>query len=231
VIVQGVRRLDKTPFAVSAIVLDRGGWERAGVGSEYGLPALVSHAAVAVPAEGDDAMVRAWTRWLGSDLPPLPGMPVRGTPEGASALALSDLVLQRQVASLFVDRASLAAGEPWVRRVLSHLVALTLFDRYESRRMPEIETLWRRLDGQLPVILRLMTGDTNSEEWLRDDAAAFLAALAAFRADDDALRKALKARKRKGLPLGGADLRRVLPEIDAWAAARASAAAEAASEP
>ena len=212
----------RKPLPLVAVVVPRELWEGASLGRPYGLPVAVSAMTIMVPAEGDQTVAEQWKRWLGSDLPALRGHPLRGTPEGASALAIADLFLQREIAGLFALRHGLVGEDPWIRGVFSHLVALVVFDRYEASRMQEIEMVYRRLESQIPLAL---AGEEPSvrpvESWLHSQAEYFATALSIYRAHGSrALRRVLKEARRGDGNLDSRRLVRLFPELSKWLAVR-----------
>jgi hypothetical protein len=160
-----VKRLDlivaelKGPLAImvplTAVVLTRDEWEDSNLTRTYGLPQPLSIGSIAVPAAGDAGTVRKWKSWLGTELPGLAGMPLVGTAEEAASLMLSDVVLQVEVCELLLDRTPMAQAEPWIRGLVSHLAALSLWSVFEPRRTEEIAMIWSRIRGQIPPLLAL----------------------------------------------------------------------------
>ena len=214
-IVAGLQKRGKRPLSVSAYVISREHWEASGLARPYGLPVSIAGTSVVVPGLGDAGTVARWQRWLGSDLPTLPGFPLRGSPQAASSLAVADLFLQREVAAIFVDRHALIGRQPWVRGLFTHLVALELFARHEPSRMPEIETMYRRLGEQIPVLLQLREGaEMPIEQWLLAESRYFAAALRVYRSQGrKALRRALKLRKEGEGPLAEEAVLQMFPSL------------------
>ena len=99
--------------------------------------------------------MRKWKTWLGTELPDIGGVPLAGTADDASSLMLSDLVLQVEVCELILGRTPVGASDPWIRGLLSHLAAISLWSTFEPSRMPEIESIWARMRDQLPPLLAL----------------------------------------------------------------------------
>ena len=215
-----LQQVAKITMSVSAVVLPRELWEESGVSNPYGTPSVVGGSIIAVPAMGDRETVRLWKQWLGSELPELKGRPLRGTAEGASSLALADLLLQRDLAAMFVRRAGLAGTEPWIRGIMTHLSALTLFGRYEASRLLQIETVYGHMESHLPVLLEVAGDrDMQMERWLLTQAGYFRGALTVFEAHKGkALKLALKATK-KGEPLNRPTMLKLYPELGEWVAA------------
>ncbi len=214
----------RKPFPVIVLVVPRELWEGVSLGRPYGLPVTVSGMTIVVPAEGDQAVAEQWKQWLGSDLPKLRGRPLRGTPEGASALAIADLFLQREIAGLFAFRQGLVGADPWIQGVLSHLVALVIFDRYETSRMQEIELVYQRLESQIPLRLDLLGEEASArpvESWLHSQAEYFATALSIYRAHGSkALQRVLKEARKGDGNLDSRRLVRLIPELSKWLAVR-----------
>ena len=218
--VEYLQQAAKIRLSVSAVVLPREVWEESGVANPYGTPSVFGASILVVPAMGDRGTVRLWKQWLGSDLPELPGRPLRGTAEGASSLALADLLLQRDLAAMFVERAGLAGNEAWIRGIMTHLVALTLFGHYEASRLLEIETVYARLESNLPVLLEAAGDrDMQIERWLLTQAGYFRGALMVFDVrEGKGLKSAIKSTK-KGEPLNRPRVLKLYPELGEWVAA------------
>jgi hypothetical protein len=142
-------------FPLTVVVLSREEWESRGLSRTYGLPQPLSVGSVAVPAAGDAGTVRKWKSWLGSDLPSIGGVPMVGTAEDSASLMLSDVVLQVEVCELLFGRTPAGDGEPWIRGLLSHLAAISLWSDFEPRRSAEIALIWSRIRGQVPPLLAL----------------------------------------------------------------------------
>ena len=210
----------REPLPLVALVVPRELWEGASLGRPYGLPVTISGMTIVVPAEGDQAVVEQWKRWLGSDLPGLRGRPLHGTPEGASALAIADLFLQREIGGLFALRHGLVGADPWILGVLSHLVALVVFDHYEPSRMLEIEAVYRRLESQVLLPLDLSGEELPVravESWLHSQAGYFAAALSVYQAHGSrSLQRVLKEARKGDGNLDGHRLVRLFPELSKW---------------
>lgn len=214
-IVAELQKRGKRPLSVSAFVISREQWEASSLARPYGLPISLGGTSVVVPGLGDAGTVKQWRQWLGSALPTLPGFPLRGSPQAASSLAVADLFLQREVAAIFVDRHGLIGRQPWVRGLFTHLAALELFARHEPTRMPEIETMYRRLGTQIPVLLELSEGaQMPIERWLLAESGYFAAALRVHRSQGRrALRRALKLREEGEGPLSEEAVLQLFPSL------------------
>lgn len=215
-IVGDLQKRGKQRLSLTAFVISREQWEGGGLTRPYGLPATRAAASVVVvPALGDAGTVRLWQHWLGSDLPPLPGFPLRGSVQAASSLALADLFLQREIAAIFVDRHELIGRQPWVRGLFTHLVALDLFARYEPSRMLEVETTYRSLGRQIPLLLQLREGvPMPVEEFLLRESRYFEAALKVHHEQGrSAVRQALKLRSKSEGPLAEEAVLKMFPSL------------------
>ena len=138
-----------------------------------------------------------------------------GSVKAASSLVLADVFLQREAAGVFVDRHELIARRPWVRGLLTHLVALGLFARYEPSRMIEIEMTYRTLGRQLAVLSQLREGEPMPvEDWLLTESRYFAAALAIFREEGrSAVKRALKLRSKSEGPLSEEEVLKLFPSL------------------
>ncbi|HUP23267.1 MAG TPA: hypothetical protein VNB06_10055 [Thermoanaerobaculia bacterium] len=135
------------PVPLAVYLLDRPGWSDLGMRGVYGVPERTGPNAVALAAEGDPGTVGLWRELLQAPAVPLvPGVPLRGTPEEAGTLAIADVLLQIEAARGFVQRAGLLGERAWIGEVAAHVAALSLFDRHERSRLPEIVALFRRME-------------------------------------------------------------------------------------
>lgn len=196
--------MGKQPMTLSALVVTREQWDRAALSRPFGVPLAVSFNTVAAPGVGDAKTVALWERWMGSDLPRLPGNPLNGTHSEASSLSLSDMVMQREIAGMYADQLLLTRDSVWVRSVVSHLISLALFERFEAIRMAEIVAAWTRLGGQLPILVDLAGGAANApvEAMMADEAVYFKAAYSIY---SDMGRKAVNKVFKAGGKPGGID--------------------------
>ena len=135
----------KQQLLVRIFILSRNEWSQFGFGLPYGLPGRIQGATLAVPALGDAGTVSLWTEILGSSPPPLPGIPLKGTAEEASTLAMADLLTEVEAARLLLSLAGIRGDEVWVHQVLAHMVARMAFASYEGPRMGEINAFFEQL--------------------------------------------------------------------------------------
>jgi hypothetical protein len=109
--------------AVTALVLGRDEWQRAGLACPYGAPCPLEPGAVALPASGDQQTVALWTGALGR-LPALGGTPLLGTSDEAASLAPADALALPILARHQVVAAGFAADEEWLLDLVGHLLVL-----------------------------------------------------------------------------------------------------------
>lgn len=209
------------PIPLVAVILSREEWEAAGFPLPYGLPLAAGTTSVAVPAAGDEGTVRRWKSWLGTDLPAVAGVPLVGTAEDAASLAMADIFLQLEACSLLMRSTPLAGSESWIRRLMGHLAATTLFRRREPSRMLEIETVFRRLRGQIPLLLEVGADRRmTAERWLLREAHLYEGATAMISGGgENALKRLMKKMQKSSLPLTRERLLELHPELAAWLAA------------
>jgi len=120
------------PVRVAAVVLDRETWSRALPEREWGLPAEVGALVYATAAEGDADTVARMLDLTGGWLPPIGGVPFRGTADEAASLAASDTLLQLEVVRAFLRERGLRGAEPWIEALLAQLVTRTAWERTEA---------------------------------------------------------------------------------------------------
>ena len=135
----------KQQLRVRIFILSRDEWSQVGFALPYGLPGRIRGTTLAVPALGDAGTVSLWTGILGSPPPPLPGIPLKGTAEEASTLAMADLLTEVEAARLLLSAAGIRGDEVWVHQVLAHMVARMAFKSYEEPRLGEINAFFERL--------------------------------------------------------------------------------------
>ncbi len=139
-------RWSDVPVPIAAYLLDREGWKDYELTGVYGIPLRPGPVAVMAPAEGDDEAVLWWREALGtSQVPMVPGVPLKGTPEGAGALAIADVLMQVEAARGFVQRVGLLGRSAWAGEVAAHLAALVIFGEHEPGRLPDIGSFYARL--------------------------------------------------------------------------------------
>ena len=197
-------------FALQGFVLGPEDWAAGEFGAPYGLPERTGPESVAVPAWGDEQTVALWRDLLGGSLPWSAGMPVRGTQDEAASLALSDLLLQTELARLFLDRAGVSGEPGWVEEVLAQSVALAAFHSHEANRIAEIEDVYARL-AAVPA------------GRLAHEARCFAAARIVVAKDGlRTPKRLLKLARGQGGRIGAGDLVARYPELAAWASTAAA---------
>ena len=219
-----LRRSLEVSLPLTAVVLSREEWERMGIQRTYGLPQPLSVGSIAVPAWGDPGTVRKWRTWLGTDVPDIGGVPIAGTAEDASSLMLSDIVLQVEVCEMMLNRTPAAVADRWILGLLSHLAAVGLWSDFEPRRMPEIEMVWSRMRGELPLLLELEPARLEKglkpltmERWLLAESYLFDGAMRAHAAGGPrAFRKLLKTMVKDQKPPTREQLVALYPPLAAW---------------
>jgi len=219
-----LRRSLEVVLPLTAVVLSREEWERAGIQRVYGLPQPISAGSIAVPASGDPGMVKRWRTWLGSDLPDIGGVPLAGSADDASSLMLADIVLQVEVCEMIFDRTPAAIGEPWIRGFLAQLAAVGLWSDFEPRRMPEIEMVWTRMREVMPALLQLEPARLEKglkplvmERWLLAESHLFDGAMRAHAAGGPkAFKKVLKTMVKEAKPPTRAQLIAAYPSLAEW---------------
>jgi hypothetical protein len=135
----------KLPLRVRIFVLNRDEWAQFGFGVPYGIPGRIRGTTLAVPSLGDQGTVDLWTGILGVEVPPLPGIPMKGSAVEATTLAMADLLTEVEATRLLLSSAGLRGETPWVHQVLAHLVARIAFVRFEEVRMPEIDAFFEAI--------------------------------------------------------------------------------------
>jgi hypothetical protein len=210
-------------FPLTAVVLSRDEWDRRGLNRSYGLPEPLSVGSIAVPAAGDAGTVEEWRKWLGTDLPDIGGVPMVGTAQDASSLMLSDVVLQVEACELLFDRTPAGKSEPWIRGLLSHIAALSLWSQFEPSRMAEIEMVWTRIRGQIPALLELDEIDRpepaplQMERWLWAESHLFEGALLAHAAGGGkAFNKLVKTMHKDAKPPTREEMIALYPPLAGW---------------
>lgn len=154
----------KYPVGMSVYVLNRADWEAANAGPYYGVPGRVTGDALAIAAEGDMELASFWQHLLGHPAPQLPGVPLIGPPEGADALAVSDLFLQLEATASMLRQPGWTANSPLTTRLAVHLTAWDVLNQYEPHRLSEVNQIFADL-GRWPT--KALTDQSLSiEEWV-----------------------------------------------------------------
>lgn len=205
---------------VKVFVLARQEWEQAGFTVAYGLPVRVGETALAVPAEGDPGTVELWRALLGGPLPVVAGMPIRGTPEEAASLLLSDLVAQILCAEILVDSTGLSGDAFWVRGVVTQILSWMMAQRVGTDRPDDVAALFGRfLRWHEPhsVAVRDYSHEIGLTDWLYFQAQFLRGAQAVYaKAGKESLQKVAKLKKKGHGTVRGEDLRRKFKGLDEW---------------
>lgn len=199
-VARSLRSWTKTDVELTAYVLSREEWERAGFEIPFGIPLRIGSNGVAAPAEGDEETVRLWAELLQGVLPSVQGLPLRGTPQQAATMLLADVLVQLQVADAVIERAELGGDQPWVRGVVAQLASLALTRRIEGGRLRDLEAMYaalgrRHAPGELSA--RDYRSDLHLEEWLWFQAQFFRGALTIFAEEGKGSVKAMRKLRRK----------------------------------
>ncbi len=218
VLVMDLRARIKTPTPLIGLILSRRHWEEAGFELPYGLPVLIGAGSIAVPAEGDETTARRWKTWLGTDLPPVAGVPMVGTAEHASSLVLADVLLQRAVCAFVLGRVTFTGSEQWIQALLSQFAAYTLFSLYEPTRVPEIEMVYQRLLQNLPVLLAIERDrPPGVERWLLREAQYFEGASLMYgQVGAKGLDRLIKKVRKEKRAITRETLLELHPELEPW---------------
>jgi hypothetical protein len=204
------------PYVLQGYVLAPEDWAAAGLRWPYGLPERSGARGLAVPAWGDEDSVALWRRLLGGPLPWTGDLPVRGTPEEAASLSLSDVVLQVESARLFVESEKLGGDAPWIADLAAHAVALQAFGSHEAGRLEEIAGVWAHLGGVQPGLAAC----NASADWATNLAcdARFASGARILFAEDrmKTVRRLQKLARKRGL--SEASLVAEYPPLAAWLA-------------
>jgi hypothetical protein len=207
------------PFPLRGVILDREAWEKAGLGVPWGLPARTGSSVFATGADGDAEMVRRIRSLTGGWLPELSGVPMRGTPEGASALEVSDALLELEVARGFLEYEGLRASDPWVGALLDQVAARLAWEATDPGGMPALADLFDRMaavQGGTPRLADYRR-DLSTEEDLRFQS-RFLRGADVVWVEKGARgsRRWLKKLVREGAPVTRAAVEKEFPGLVAW---------------
>ena len=204
----------KLPLLV--ILLSRDDWQQLGVELPYGFPVRMANGSVLLAAWGDRGTVELWRHLLGDGLPLLEGTPLRGTPEEASSLLITDLLGLIEAARGLLGRAGFGAREPRLNDFMAHTLALSAILEHDRERLTVLDEIFRQLasaPSEIPGAEATLGG------WLRFQADAYWAArqVATERGAAGA-RQLLKLARKNGGALSREDLRRRFPELESWLA-------------
>ncbi len=203
---------EKLPLLV--MLLSREDWQRLGVQLPYGFPVRLPNGTVMLAAWGDSGTVELWRHLLAEGLPPLEGTPIRGTPDEAASLVITDLLGQIEAARGLLTRGGFGSPQPRINDFMAHTLALSAVLNHDRSRLALLDSLFRQLEvapADIPG------AEPNLGGWLRYQGDAYRAArtLAAKRGNASA-KQLLKLARRAGGSLSAADLRRRFPELAPW---------------
>lgn len=200
------------PFQMVAYVLTREEWQQAGLPTAYGIPVRVGRTGIAAPALGDDETVRLWADLLQGMLPTVQGLPLRGTPQHAASLVAADVATQLLMAETMVDDIRLSGDLPWVRGLLSQVIAVGLVKRFEENRLRELDAFYdllTRQHGEKAFSARDYGPDLSLPDWLWFQAQFYEGAkLLIDKEGEDAIKKMIKLNKKHGTVPGAMVLQR-----------------------
>ena len=215
---------------VVAYLVDREQWHDMKMPGLFGIPIRTGPTAVVVPSAGDTETVRMWRSILGVDQLPLSsGVPLRGSADEATSLAVIDVLAQIEAARGFVQRAGLLGDAVWVGEVNAHLTARVLFMEHEPQKLAEIDFIFDQIyasyggdrqHGHAEFRPDLVVGEVSEiEVWLWFQGAyARGARIAANQRGRKAIKAVLKQSRKAGGALTAAEMRRLFPGLDAWMA-------------
>ncbi len=225
VMAEDLRKWTQYPIHLTVYCLTRSDWEEANAGPYYGIPGRVTGDGIAIAAEGDLELAALWTRLLGHPPQPLPGSPLTGPPEGADALAATDLLLQLEGAAAMLRQTGWTADTPVAMRLAIHLAAWEVLAIREPSRVQEVGRFFSDLE-RWPTRLETNPGSMTLEEWVSYEANFYRGAKVLSGSDGKAARKLAKlAIKNGGVvslePL--AKKKAVREQFEAWSRAWAKA--------
>jgi hypothetical protein len=211
------------PVTLRAIVLDREGWEGARFERGWGLPARSAPAVLASPAEGDPDTVGRMRALTGGWLPDIPGEVLRGTPEGAASLMVSDALLQLEAANSLREQVGVRGAQPWITALLDHLLARLAWERTDPGGMPAIADLFDRMavtaQAGVPPRLEDYRADLPLEQAVAWHGAFLRGAdLVWVEKGNRGLMRWFVARSRTIAPVTAEDLWKEVPDLARWRA-------------
>lgn len=202
----------KLPLLV--ILLSREDWNRIGVRLPYGFPVRLPNGTVMLAAWGDSGTVELWRHLLAEGLPVIEGTPIRGTPDEAASLVLTDLLGQIEAARGLLARGGFGSPQPRIDDFMAHTLALSAVLNHDRPRLELLDSVFRQLEKaptEIPGAEPALGG------WLRSQGDAYRAArtLAAKRGNVSA-KLLLKLARKGGGSVSAADLRKRFPELGLW---------------
>lgn len=202
----------KLPLLV--VLLSRPDWDRIGIQMPYGFPVRLPNGTVMLAAWGDSGTVELWRHLLAEGLPPIEGTPIRGTPEEAASLILTDLLGQIEAARGLLARGGFGSPQPRINDFMAHTLALSAVLNHDRGRLELLDSVFRQLENapaEIPGAEPALGG------WLRFQGDAYRAArsLAAKRGNASA-KLLLKLARKGGGSVSAGDLRKRFPELAPW---------------
>ena len=202
----------KLPMLV--VLLSRDDWKRIGIQLPYGFPVRLPNGTVMLAAWGDPGTVELWRHLLVEGLPQLEGTPIRGTPDEAASLIITDLLGQIEASRGLLSRSGFGSPVPRINDFMAHTLALSAVLNHDRGRLALLDSVFRQLEvapAEIPGAEPTLGG------WLRYQGDAYRAArlLAAKRGNASA-KQLLKLTKKAGGSLSPADLRKRFPELVPW---------------
>ncbi len=219
VIAAALEPIAERPFPLRGVVLDREAWTKAGLGAAWGLPARTGQSVFATCADGDSELVGRIRGLTGGWLPELAGVPMRGTPEGAAAMEVSDALLELEVARGFLDFEGVRASEPWIAALLDQVAARLAWEATDPGGMPALADLFDRMaDVQgAPPRLADYRRDLPFEQDLRYQSRFLRGADVVWVAKGErGSRRWLKKLVRAGVPVSRVMIEKEFPGFAAW---------------
>jgi hypothetical protein len=207
------------PFPLRGVVLDQEAWKKAGLDTAWGLPARTGRSVFATCADGDAELVGRIRGLTGGWLPDLAGVPMRGTPEGAAALEVSDALLELEVARGFLDFEGVRASEPWIAALLDQVAARLAWEATDPGGVPALADLFDRMadvQGGAPRLADYRR-DLPLEQDLRYQSRFLRGADVVWVAKGErGSRRWLRKLVRDGAPVGRALIEKEFPGLAAW---------------
>jgi hypothetical protein len=133
--VRVLNRWSGANVVLSVYTLTQEEWRLAQIPVAFGVPVRIGRTGLALPAEGNDEVVRLWSQ-LKVSLPAsqLVGSGAMTTPQHASSLLMADQLSMVLVGEIYTDHLRLQTNEPWLRGLISHVIA----DNYLRKENPEM---------------------------------------------------------------------------------------------
>lgn len=145
-LVRTLNRWADTQVVLTVYALTAEEWRQAQIGVPYGVPVRIGRSGLAVPAEGNDEVLRLWSQ-MRTPLPASQPGDSGGivTPQFASSLVMADYLSIVLVGEIYADQLRILTSEWWLRGLVSHVIAGT----YVKRERPEVQLDLERLYGTI----------------------------------------------------------------------------------